>query len=402
MAPPQIPTPKTRDLLPPLLACLPTAFVSPRPPPALLPLLSPILRQRIQYAGNVSGTDGWLSLLSWDPQRASKLAGKVEGLQLEPHPVSGEVEVEDVKSTEYRKLDEETIQARLHADEFDLLPVYVWCETDTQGGSAGWKLAELRALEDREDGTEWYSSLSEAIEASSHYLGAKRQQANGTTSQPKVQDEDDDDDYWASYDRTPARTPAKRSPAPGSSHVFSQSKSSPIPSSSEDDYYSRYTTVQPAMDDHDPDEASAAADAGSTLQGNSLVTEQPTAETSALDRPTQRSLYPADAPKTHPDSAIASQTLSQHASNDLSPTVAIAPRPISPASSTRSTKSIEKWERTAQVEADMTRAETGVKQFIGSEIRNLFRLARNVGIERGEFDEVVRRELEVVGMLEDA
>ncbi|KAF2225469.1 hypothetical protein BDZ85DRAFT_177488, partial [Elsinoe ampelina] len=367
------PPPQTRDLLPPLLACLPTAFVSPRPPPALLPLLSPILRQRFQYLGDVKGANSWLSLLSWDSQRASKLASKVEGLQLEPHPVSGELEVEDVKSTEYRRLDGETLQARLHATDFDLLPIFVWCETDTQGGTAGWKLAELRALEDLEDGTEWYSSISEANDASSSHPNGSRQTAGASTLQPEQ--EDDDDDYWASYDRTPARTPAKHSPAPDSNHVFSQAKASPAPRSSEDDYYARYTSVQPALDDHDPDEAPAASEAHSTLTGGSLSL-------------------------SHPDSGFASHSLSLQPSNDLSPTVAIAPRPISPASST-SSKSIERLEKKAQVEADMTRAEVGVKSFIGSEIRNLFRLARSVGMEREEFDEVVKRELEVVSMLED-
>ncbi|KAG8632091.1 hypothetical protein KVT40_001231 [Elsinoe batatas] len=402
MATAHIPPPQTRDLLPPLLACLPTAFVSPRPPPALLPLLSPILRQRFQYSGDVKGADGWLSLLSWDSQRASKLASKVEGLQLEPHPVSGELEVEDVKSTEYRRLDGETFQARLHASEFDLLPIFVWCETDTQGGMAGWKLAELRALEDLEDGTEWYLSISEANDASSSHPNGSRQTIGASTLQPEQ--EDDDDDYWASYDRTPARTPAKHSPAPNSNHVFSQAKASPAPRSSEDEYYARYTSVQPALDDHDPDEAPAASEANSTLLGGSLVSAQPPS-TQSIDeeRPVQRSMFPSDPPKSlsHPDSGFASHSLSLQPSNDLSPTVAIAPRPISPASST-SSKSIERLEKKAQVEADMTRAEVGVKSFIGSEVRNLFRLARSVGMEREEFDEVVKRELEVVSMLEDA
>ncbi|KAF4553593.1 Hypothetical protein D9617_6g093240 [Elsinoe fawcettii] len=394
MATTAVPPPQTRDLLPPLLACLPTAFVSPRPPPALLPLLSPILRQRLQYSGAVTGTDGWLSLLSWDSQRASKLASKVEGLQLEPHPVSGELEVEDVKSIEYRKLDQETLQARLHANDFDLLPVYVWCETDTQGGEAGWKLAELRALEDSEDGTEWYSSISEANEVAFSHSQHKAQ-TNGSATQ--AAQEDDDDDYWAAYDRTPARTPAKHSPAPNSNHVFSQTRDAPATRSSEEDYYARYGSVQPALDDHDPDEAPAASEAESTLTGNSLVSAQPSApQIAPEDKPVQRSLYPSDPPKSlaHPDSGFASQHLSLQASNDISPTVAIAPRPISPASST-SSKSIERLERKVQVEADMTRAETGVKSFIGSEIRNLFRLARSVGMEREDFDEIVRRELEV-------
>ncbi|KAI7012833.1 hypothetical protein KC355_g5283, partial [Hortaea werneckii] len=78
------PQPDSRGLLPPLLACLPTAFLAPRPPPALLPLLAPVLRQKLNYIS--SGNDGWLPLLSWDKERAAKLPATVERIQVEPHP----------------------------------------------------------------------------------------------------------------------------------------------------------------------------------------------------------------------------------------------------------------------------------------------------------------------------
>src|ERR1700722_5722616 len=99
-----IPPPAPRDLLPPLLACLPTAFASSRPPPALLPLLSPILRQRVQLLS----CESWLPLLCWDAHAASKLPGIIENIQLEPPPVSGEVELRDVETIQYRRLDPET------------------------------------------------------------------------------------------------------------------------------------------------------------------------------------------------------------------------------------------------------------------------------------------------------
>lgn len=370
-------SPVPRDLLPPLLACLPTAFVSPRPPPALLPLLSPILRQRVQYSAASAGADGWLSLLSWDPHRAAKLAEKVEVLQLEPHPVSGELELGDVHGPQYRRLDEETLQARFELEQFDLLPVFVWCESDTQGGTAGWKLAELRALEDAEDGTRWHASVAEANEdaavghtpahATNGPLNAQRQAASG--SHNDNDNDDDDDDYWASYDRTPGRTPGIPSPAPPSNPSHS---TRPSAQDNDDDYYSRYASVQPAMDAHDPDEA------------------PPTATPQAAPYPSppiQRSLYPADPlPQSKPPSHQQRLPLQN-------------PRPLSPASSTsNSSRSVEKLERGA---VDMTRAEAGVTTFIGAEIRNLFRLARSVGLDRAQFEEAVKREMEVVGMLED-
>ncbi|GAM91449.1 hypothetical protein ANO11243_094990 [Dothideomycetidae sp. 11243] len=373
-----IPSPDPRELLLPLLACLPTAFVSPRPPPALLPLLSPILRQRLQYANAASGTDGWLPLLSWDPKRASKLALKVEGLQLEPHPVSGEIELEDVEDIRYRRLDEETLQSRLDVQEFELLPIYVWCETDPQDTTLGpgWKLAELRVSEDREDGTEWYESVSEANDSSSA-SSRSRPQPNGNHSlqPPTVQaaqdQDDDDDDYWASYDQTPGRTPGKRTPGP----ALTPSRPS-APQSSADaeaSYFAQYANVQSDVDDQDPDAATAAQQTPSTLHGNTLV--------SPTEHPVQRSLYPAD-PKP-----------------SLSPNP-IAPRPLSPASASSAT-SVERLERRARTEADLERAELGVRRFIASEVRGLFRLARSVGMDRDEFDECIRREMDVVGMLGD-
>ncbi|KAK3691133.1 hypothetical protein LTR37_018837 [Vermiconidia calcicola] len=220
------PAPDSRELLPPILACLPTAFASPRPPPALLPLLSPLLRQRVNFlASNTpSRSDGWLPLLTWDAERAAKLPALVERMHLEPHPVSGEVELDDVRPAKYRRLDEETLQSRLEVEQFELLPIYVWCETDDpESPGPGWKLSELRSIEDvdDDDGGDWHDGVPEANDAASK-REASVPQIQGNDSgrlQPSTSQqpcgEDEDDDYWASYDRTPGRTPAqKQSPAP--------------------------------------------------------------------------------------------------------------------------------------------------------------------------------------------
>ena len=111
-----IPTPDYRSLLPPLLACLPTAFVSPRPPPALLPLLSPISRQRVQHLAAIatSSADSWLPLLCWESEPAQRLVDLVsESNAFELHPASGEIDFGDVEKILYRQLDEETLQARM-------------------------------------------------------------------------------------------------------------------------------------------------------------------------------------------------------------------------------------------------------------------------------------------------
>lgn len=370
-----IPPPQPLELLPPLLACLPTAFLSPRPPPALLPLLSPILRQRVNLlSGNTSsGNGGWLSLLSWDSKRASKLATLVEGLHFEPHPVSGELEIEDVKTIQYRRLDQETLQSRLEVVEFDLLPVYVWCENDPSGGENGWRLAELRSLEDREDGTQWFDDAASANSDATPAPAAAQKPAPASCTPSTVivtplDDAEEDDDYWASYDRTPsrtpARTPAKRSPAP-TSNLSAKNR---LPSADELAYFARYASeVQPALDGHDPDEEGLEA-GESTLRGEELTQSLPAYEDAT----------PVAAGRDDPMDKF----------SELS-----APRAASPSSQ----GSVERLEQEAR---DMTRAEVGVKQFVSTEIKSLFRLARSVGIDRSEFERLVTTELDVLGMME--
>ena len=373
--------PEPRTLFPPLLACLPTAFVSPRPPPALLPLLSPILRQRVSLlSGNTSsGQGGWLNLLSWSSSRASKLGGKIENLQLEAHPVSGELELEDIHKIGFRRVDEETLQSCLQVEEFGLLPVYVWCENDEAGGGAGWRLAELRALEDlKDDANTWTESIhaaNDAFESQSH-PNAPAQEQHQQTQQAAVQDEEDDDDYWNSYDRTPGRTPARTpkraSPAPGPASLN-------LPSNSELEYFARYASeVQPALDQHDPDEETAETQ-DSTLQGGELERSYVTPAPEPNDNPAPPMYAAAE------DGAFGTQL--ERAETML------APRPTSPSEAS----SVDKLERGAE---DMTRAEVGVKQFSSRAVKSMFRLARSVGMGREEFERIVKTELDVLGMLE--
>ncbi|KAF2836425.1 hypothetical protein M501DRAFT_996598 [Patellaria atrata CBS 101060] len=385
-----IPPPDT-SLLQPLLACLPTAFVSSRPPPALRPILSPILRQRTQLlSGSNHSSDSWLLLLSWDPQRAAKLPALVENIQIEPHPVSGEIELSEVKDIKYRRLDSETLHARVPLDQFDLLPIFLWCMNDEVGGGNGWRLAELRALEDIDDGTEWFDTMTEATDASKNSFSNGTNAVNGTngSSAEQEKDEDDDDDYWASYDRTPGRTPAqKRSPAPGSTSVQ-------LPTRSEIEYWTRYATeVQPAMDAEDPDEAGPGP-GQSTLSGNELTSRvlrepqvEPTATTNLGPQGYDSSLPP---PFVNSDATISNghPTIEQSEIEH--------PRPSSSASSLSG--SVEKLEQQA---ANQTQAEIGIKNHISTDIKSLFRLARSAGIPREEFERIVKTELDVLTMLEN-
>lgn len=44
-------------------------------------------------------------------------------------------------------------------------------------------------------------------------------------------------------------------------------------------------------------------------------------------------------------------------------------------------------------------SETAIKQHVSTSIKSLFRLCRNAGIERADFDELVQTELETLSMM---
>lgn len=383
----RIPPPDPLSLLPPLLACLPIAFVSPRPPPALLPLLSPILRQRVTiHSQSAAPSDSWLPLLCWDPQRAAKLPGVVENIQIEPHPVSGEIEIEEVEATKFRRLDEETLHVRFDAEHFNLCFLFLWCVTDEQGGGSAWRLAELRALEDGDDGAEWFDSIAEADEncGAGQRRGAQQTSGatNGTLTVDNTAGEDDDDDYWASYDRTPGRTPAKRSPAPNSSSVQ-------MPSNSELEYFARYMAeVQPAMDPHDPSEEGVAP-GESSLNGNELLQHRRMGQDDTTNL--GQSGYDSSIPLPYTNGSRHDST--RGADDDHKDTEMEHPRPSSSASS----GSVDKLEQSAE---SQTQAELAIKQHISTDLKSLFRLARTAGIDRAEFERIVRTELECLSLMD--
>ncbi|KAF2253021.1 hypothetical protein BU26DRAFT_515399 [Trematosphaeria pertusa] len=388
-----IPAPNSRELLPPLLACLATASVSKQPPPALLPLLSPILRQRVQLLSS----DNWLPLLCWDSQAASRLPQVVNKILVEPHPVSGEIEVEEPDQIIYRRSDPETLHARLILGEYGLVPTYLWCT----GGEKGdrWELAELRGIQDADDGTEWFPSMNEANEAGFRRKSTKSSEAptRSTASlQPEAaqqkDEEDDDDAYWAAYDRTPGRTPQqKRSPAPATT-----SRVQIGPTQSELEYFARYASeVQPALDAHDPDEEGPGP-GESTLNGNSLnFSREAPAETvgTSSQRPSDYdngisgfNRHRRDSPQDDKPEHIESIDEDRYAALNH-------PRPSSSASS----NSVERLEREAE---SHSQAELAIKQHISTDLKSLFRLARTAGIEREEFERIIKRELEVLPLLE--
>jgi hypothetical protein len=224
----------------------------------------------------------------------------------------------------------------------------------------------------------------------------KAAQSNGVTSQPAYlqpgpvkEEEDEDDSYWAAYDRTPGQTPMqKHSPAPGAS-----SRTQAGPSQSELEYFARYASeVQPALDAHDPDEENPVT-GESTLNGNALdYTREPQTEpleTSNLGpNGYDSSMPPAYAGNGGIDGTEHFEAVGQDDFSALN-----HPRPTSSAS----TNSVERLERKAE---NYSQAETAIKQHISTDIKSLFRLAKASGIDREEFERIIQRELEILPLLE--
>lgn len=384
--------PNAYTLLTPLLPALAAAAVSTEPAAAVLPLLSPILRQRVQFL-SASSTEPWLRLLCYDSAKAAKLAEAASSGCLEPHPVSGEVEVDwDYDSeTRYRRLDAETLQALVVLQEKALAFQLVYCIGDREGGGDGWRVGEVTVPEKSSpfslfggaptlaEAEQMFKEVSETKQSGL----ANGQATNGVTASRlavPAEDDDDDDDYWARYDATPSRTPAeKRSPAPPPAN--DKPTSAYEIASAEDQYYAQYDSVQPAMDNHDPDEVVPESDISPPLgfggsRGAATVNDANIPDVAS------------DVEEHNYDGG--SIAVTRHAE-------LLHPRPESSASSKGS-------ETVARLEEEAGRQgqnEFGVKQHIARSIRSLFMLSRASGIQREEFESLVKTELDVLGMMDD-
>lgn len=365
-----IPPPNPHALLPQLLACLPTAFASSRPPPALLPLLSPILQQRLQIIPSTATShDNWLRLLCWDDSKAEQLKEVVENASFEPHPSSGELELGDVDPTLYKRVDEETLRSNIGVPDYGLNAVYLWCFGGDDGN--GWRLAELLPYEHATHlDDSWSRTINEANESSQGRLVDEALNKADVADRLVPTKIDDDDNYWAQYDNTPGRTPVmKRSPAPPNGGH-----------SGEMDYYARYGDVQPDMDNEgDHDEMEGIGE--STLNGNSLSNIL-SDHTETLDK---RSPPPYDYPSNHITDAM-----------DEDDTVVVPqPQPGSP--STNGSDIVARLEETAERNAA---SEFGIKQHISTSMKSMYRLAKSAGIDKEEFERIVSRELETLAILD--
>ncbi|KAL9045720.1 MAG: hypothetical protein Q9214_001284 [Letrouitia sp. 1 TL-2023] len=395
-----IPPPAYRELLPPLLACLPTAFASSKPPPTLLPLLSPILRQRVQFLSEStsSPSNSWLIKLSWDSAKAEKLASVVEGDAFELHPVSNEIEFDEVEEIGYNRLDEETLHARVAIRDLGLKVIYLWCLGDQEGGD-GWRVAEVVPLEsvEEEDQRTWCSTITEAdsrnedkmtfsSSADHAELGIDSTQKASSEVQ-NDSDDSDEDDYWTQYDNAPSSTPGPN-PPPGSAKPSKETGHART--ASEAEYFARYSQVQPEMDNDDPSNHSNVA-RESTLSGNSLVSKS---TEPAARLPNLVDTRDAELQAPQPHSPLRKSFIPNEA--ESGETADLRLDSSSPAGSGSAT--VDRLEDSAMLQSQ---TELAIRQHVSTSVKSLWRLARSAGIELPEFDRMVRTEVEVLGMLEE-
>lgn len=380
-----ITTPIVEQLLAPLLASLPAASVSPQPPAALLPLLSPILRQRVQILSSTSD-EPWLPLLCYDASNISKLEQVITNDRLEAHPVSGEVEIdwESEVEIQYRRLDEETLQALVVLRDLSLSVRLVWCVGDELGGGDGWRIGEVGAYDGEHQEGWGKGDISSAETAFTSGITKASTQINGNLlnvtngAKSLEEEEDDDDDYWAQYDNTPSRTPApKRSPVPQSM------QDTPRSADDEDSYFAQYADVQPAMDSHDPDEAAQNGTVETSLGQDDQIT-------STLQ---QNLKNHTKTPETNPWGSESSSGIM----NEGEYVEVVQPRPGSRTSSSGS-ETVAKLEKRAEAREQ---SEVGIKQHISTSVKSLYRLAKVAGIERSEFDRLIRTELDCLSLMDE-
>jgi hypothetical protein len=374
------------------------------PPRELPTLVTPILKQRLSLlSGSHEGS--WLLLLNWRKDLAVKLPETLEDVDLTQ-------DYRGLDKITYRRMDPETMLARVHASAYDLLPTYLWCMDHENNSTLGsWKLHELRLLEDEDEQKDWSESLEEAEEDFKMKLAKERggrqperktamdlDPRSGTMGrQDSYQDDDSDSDsYWASYDMTPGqsggRTPAKASPAPSflrggiPNRDPSFTRASTVNSkTAEDNYFDQYLDVQPALDPYDPSEAEAVPAQPLTQHGRTLV--------SAFVRDDERANHIQRLNQDH--DAIDDDEIGSPLRQ---------PRPDSSSTSSvharASSSSVNKLHEKAESQAQAEQAEMAIKTHISTDIKSLYRLAKSAGISREEFSNIVNRELEVLPFMD--
>lgn len=370
--------PSLDALVTPLLVSLSIAGVSSRPPCAVLPLLSPILRQRVQLLSS-SSQDSWTSFLCYDDAVASKLKTLQDSPYLELHPVSGQVEIDWDSDSEiqFRRLDRETFEALVSLHTLDLTIKLIWCVNDPGNvdGQDGWRIGEIGTctINDATWGAktvilaEQEFTLKESQKYMSHSRLTSRK--SSLISEIEEEKEEDDDTYWAQYDNISAQTPVER-------QCPAKPKNTLAGVRGDNEYYAGYDMVQPALDNHDPDEA-----LDNDLLNNKVTQNHANLSSSLFD-PSNSLLKQNGHEAWTEDSADSPMFITK---KNL-------PLPLSSEDSEIVSNSFA----VAMPEQQAIMSENAIKTHIVTSLKSLYRLAQSAGIGQGEFDRLVRTQLDLM------
>lgn len=379
-------SPKIEELLSPLLASLPAAAVSTQPPSALLPLLSPILRQRVQFLSS-STSNPWISLLSYDDTSEVELKSIASSNLLELHPVSGLVEIDWESDTtiQFNRVDCETLQALVLIRRLNLSIKLLWCINDPSGfdGCNGWRIGEVWIS--KSDDLIWGVDsicLAEEVFVSRQALKTEnfnQSELNQSHITSESEEKKEDDNYWARYNEVAAQTPPPEQ-LPISSAV-NYGPDGMI--ENDDEYYSQYDLVQPAMDSHNPVKSVDNSFYGSRMTSKQIIEASTIIEDNYLSL--QKNGYETLNDRSVDSSILLTNNIMPHqGQNDH---VSIS-----------SSKIVNRFEE--QATSDFL-SRNAIKTHIEASLKSLYRLARTTGIERGEFDRIVRVQLEFLSLMND-
>ena len=334
-----------------------------------------------------SSTDSWLPLLCWDSGQAERLADVVEGGAFEIHPASGDVDLGDVQAVQYKRLDEETLRANLRLPDLGLSVTYLWCPVAQEGGQSGWLVSEVSPVEEQEHNLAgWSSSIIEANEMAEklradslqngaglglHAGSMQGNQHNGKGTildDVNVDEDEDEESYWAQYDATPGSSSGQK---PSPLEMEGPEREDHRGTNLDAQYYARYAHVQPEMENNDPSQDLKTL-GEFTVNGDTIYFP---------------SYQPVGVHESCPPAQFSEST-------EAGKNREVKHRGFSSPSSRSS--AVSRLEDSAVAQSA---SEVAIRQHVGTTIRGLFRLSQGAGLDREEFDDLVRRELDVLSLI---
>ncbi|KAK6352196.1 hypothetical protein TWF730_009026 [Orbilia blumenaviensis] len=419
-----IPSPALLSLLPAFLSHIPASFASPKPPPSLPPLLTPLTRSRLTHLSfslNNDSDSSWLSLLTWSSVPS-------DGKDLQEHLATQDYyflhqvpSPNTFVSKGYRRLDCETLQTLVSIPELEIIVLYQFIAEDiiSESGEIGhaWKVHDVRLADDEEraflpSGRFWdtidaaeaafVNAVPKYSTASYSYSGF--QQPGSLYQQKQEEEDDDDDDYWGRYDDEETESVAgdqDQVVQQPQSHVQiaasmlarrvlqdQPAEEDEADKAAEEEYYARYATVEPVLDSH-PQSASAPEEGGVMITDRrDSISTNITSTSTTFDAQTMSTPLTAF---THPSTKVSPVMTAADV------VVAKTSHPKPESGSTK--KVIAGLESAAEVH---TQSEVAIQQHVSTSIKSLYRLWKAGGMDAEEFGRFLEREVEVLKVVDEA